>query len=108
VAIYLMLLRFTPQGILHIKGSLARVEAAKQAFYALGAEVKAFYGLMGRYDTMFLVEAPDEATITKAALALGSLGHMQSETLRAFTEEEYQQLVAAIPDAWTVHGASQG
>jgi uncharacterized protein with GYD domain len=101
MASYLMLFRFTPQGITHLKGSLARVEAAKQMFQALGAEVKAFYGLMGRYDTMFLVEAPNDATIAKAALALRSLGHMQSETLRAFPEEEYQQLLAALPETWT-------
>ncbi|HSF30607.1 MAG TPA: GYD domain-containing protein [Candidatus Tectomicrobia bacterium] len=52
---------------------------------------------MGRYDTMFLIEGPDDATIAKAALALGSLGNVQSETLPAFTEEEYRQLVAALP-----------
>jgi uncharacterized protein with GYD domain len=73
------------------------VEAAKQAFHALGAEVIAFYCLMGRYDTIFLVEAPDDLTIARAALALASLGNVQSETWRAFTEEEYRQLAATLP-----------
>jgi uncharacterized protein with GYD domain len=84
------------------------VEAAKQAFHVLGAEAKAFYGLMGRYDTMFRVEAPDDATMAEAALALGSLGHVPSEPLRAFTEEEYRQLVAALPEAWAAPGKSRG
>jgi uncharacterized protein with GYD domain len=97
MATYLMLFRFTSQGITHIKESPTRVEAAKRTFQALGAEVKEFYCLMGRYDTMFLVEAPDDATLAKAALALGALGHVQTETLRAFTEQEYRQIVAALP-----------
>ena len=97
MATYLMLFRFTPQGMVHIQESPARVAAAKRAFQVLGAEVKAFYSLMGRYDTMFLVEAPDDATVAKAALALGALGNVHSETLRAFSEEEYRQIVAALP-----------
>jgi uncharacterized protein with GYD domain len=101
MASYLILFRFTPEGITHIRSSLAAVEAAKQTFQALGAEVKAFYGLMGRYDTMFLVEAPGDGTIATAALALRSLGQMQSEILRAFPEEEYQQVLAALPGAQT-------
>jgi uncharacterized protein with GYD domain len=97
MATYLMLFRYTPQGMIHIQESPARVEAAKRTFQALGAEVKAFYSLMGRYDTMFLVEAPDDATIARAALALGALGNVQTETLRAFTEEEYRQIVGDLP-----------
>jgi uncharacterized protein with GYD domain len=96
MATYLMLFRFTPQGMTHIQESPARVAAAKRAFQERGVEVKAFYSLMGRYDTMFLVEAPDDATLAKATLALGAQGNVHSETLRAFTEEEYRQIVAAL------------
>ena len=65
----LMLCRYTPLSMIHIQESPARVKAAKDAFQALGTEVKAFYSLMGRYDTMCLVEAPDEATMARAAMA---------------------------------------
>ena len=94
---YLMLFRFTQEGIRDIKRSPARVEAARQAFRNLGAEVKGFYGLMGRWDTVFIVEAPDDETIARAALSLGSLGNVSTETLRAFTEDEFKKIVAGLP-----------
>lgn len=63
----------------------------------MGAQVKEFYSVMGRYDTVFIVEAPDDETIAKAALFVGSLGTVRTETLRAFTEDEYRKIIAALP-----------
>jgi len=97
MATYIMLFRFTRQGIQNIKESPARVEAAKQAFQAMGAKVKEFYSVMGRYDTVFILEAPNDETVAKAALAIGSLGNVRTETLRAFTEDEYKKIVAGLP-----------
>ena len=42
-------------------------------------------------------EAPDDLTQAKLALALGGRGNSRSETLRAFTEEEFRQIVADLP-----------
>ena len=97
MATYIILFRFTQQGIQNIKESPARVEAAKKAFQEMGAQVKDFYSVMGRYDTVFIVEAPDDETIAKAALAVGSLGNVRTETLCAFTEDEFRKIVAALP-----------
>lgn len=96
MATYIILFRFTPQGIKNIKESPARIDAAKQTFQTMGAEVKEFYSVMGRYDTVFVVEAPDDETIAKASLAIGSLGNVRTETLRAFTEDEYRRIVADL------------
>ncbi len=97
MATYIMLFRFTEQGIKNIKESPARVEAAKQAFRDMGAEVKEFYLVMGQYDTVFILEAPDDETVAKIALAISSLGNVRTETLRAFTEDEYRKIIAALP-----------
>ena len=97
MATFVILFRFTEQGTQKIKQSPARVEAAKQIFQKLGAKVKEFYSLMGRYDTVFIAEAPDDETIVKAALAVGSLGNVRTETLRAFTEDEFKKIVAGLP-----------
>ena len=94
---YIILFQLTQQGIENIKESPARVEAAKKAFRALGVEVKAFYSVMGRYDTIFILEAPDDDTVAKAALAIGSIGNVRTETLRAFTEDEYKKIIADLP-----------
>ncbi len=94
---YIILFRFTQKGIENIKESPARVDAAKQLFRNMNAKVEEFYGLMGRYDTMFIVEAPDDETMVKAAASIGSLGYVQTETLRAFTEEEFRNIIEALP-----------
>jgi len=94
---YIILFRFTQKGLENIKESPARVEAAKKLFRDMNAKVEEFYGLMGRYDTMFIVEAPDDETVAKAAASIGSLGNVQPETLRAFTEEEFRNIIEALP-----------
>ena len=97
MATYISLLRYTQQGITSIKQAPGRIDAARKAYRELGAELKAVYLVMGRYDFVALVEAPDEATVAKAALALGSKGNVSSETLRAFTEDEFRSIVAGLP-----------
>lgn len=97
MATYIMLFRYTQQGIENIKQGSARVDAAKKAARAMGAKVKEFYSVMGQYDTVFVLEAPDDETVAKLALAIGSQGNVRTETLRAFTEEEYRKIIAALP-----------
>jgi uncharacterized protein with GYD domain len=97
MATYIVLLRFTQQGIQNIKQSPARLDAYKQALSALGGEMKAFYMTMGRYDLVAVIEAPDDETAAKTALGVGSKGNVTSETLRAFPEADYRKIIAALP-----------
>ncbi len=97
MARYLLLSRFTEQGIQTIKDGAARLDAAKQTFEGLGAEIKDFYLTLGEYDAALVIEAPDDETVAKASLAIGSLGNVRIQTLRAFTEEEYRQIVSSLP-----------
>ena len=93
---YISLLRYTQQGIKNIKDAPSRLDAAKDAFKKAGADIKAFYLVMGQYDAVVISEAPDDETAAKLALSIGSLGNVQTETLRAFTEVEYRKLVAGV------------
>jgi len=97
MAKFIVLFRFTEQGIRNIKESPDRVEAAKSTFRDAGAEVKEFYMVMGEYDTVFIVEAPDDKAVAWACLAEASKGNVRTETLRAFDEEEYRKIVASLP-----------
>jgi uncharacterized protein with GYD domain len=94
---YITLLRFTQKGVENIKESPARLETAKHGFKAMGAEIKAFYMVMGQYDAIVISEAPDDETIAKLALSLGSKGNVRTETLLAYTEEEYRKTIADLP-----------
>lgn len=97
MATYIMLHHYTQKGIENIKQSPARLEAARKAFKALGAELKEFYLVAGQYDIVTITEAPDAETVAKCALSVASHGNVTTETLRAFTEDEYRKIIAALP-----------
>jgi uncharacterized protein with GYD domain len=94
---YVVLLKYTPQGMKSIKDSPARLDAAKQTIKKAGGELKAYYLLMGQYDELAIIEAPDDATLAKLLVALGAQGNVSTQSLRAFTEEEYRAIIAGLP-----------
>ena len=94
---YIVLLNYTQQGAQKIKESPARLDVAKKAFKAMGAELKQWYLVMGRYDAVVIAEAPNDETVAKLALTIGSQGAIHTETLRAFPEDEYRKIIAALP-----------
>ena len=96
MATYISLLRYTQKGIEGIKESPARLDAARQAFEKTGAKLKDFYLVSGRYDAIVISEAPDGATAAKASLSLAARGNVRTETLGAFTEEEFRKIVAGL------------
>ena len=94
---YMTLIRYTQQGIESIKDSPARLDTAMDLYKSLGAEIKSFYLTMGRYDVVVISEAPDDETVTKLAMTIGSSGAIRTETFRIFTEDEYRKLISELP-----------
>lgn len=94
---YLMLFRYTDHGIRTLRHSPERVAAAKTTFDQMGVTVKNFYLLLGRFDTVFIVQAPDDAAVAKAAVALSAQGNVRTEPLRAFNEDEFRRMVTELP-----------
>jgi uncharacterized protein with GYD domain len=94
---YIVLARFTQEGIQNIKESPSRLDATKQIFESMGAKIKDFYLVTGEYDLVLIGEAPDDETVAKLALTIGSTGAVRSVTLRAFPEAEYRKIIAALP-----------
>jgi uncharacterized protein with GYD domain len=95
---YIRLLRFSDQGTKDLKQFRDRVAAAKKGYRDGGAELKQVFLVMGQYDLVAVLEAPNDETLAKIALAQSMLGVFRStETMRAFTEEEIANIVAALP-----------
>lgn len=91
---YILLARWTNQGLQKVGESPSRLEAGRKAFEAAGVKMKDFYMVMGRYDMVTIAEAPDDATLARATLAVAAKGYLQTETLRAFTEDEYKRILS--------------
>ena len=97
MATYITLIRYTQEGIQNMKESPERLDKAKEAIKAAGGELKTFYLTMGQYDAVVISEVPDDQTMSKLLLSIGSQGSSRGETLRAFTEDEYRKIIAAQP-----------
>ena len=93
---YFILINWTDQGIRNIKDSPKRVDAARKAVKEIGGDVKAFYMLQGSYDAVLILEAPNDETLAKFLLKIGSLGNVRTTTLRAYPETEYRKIIAEL------------
>jgi uncharacterized protein with GYD domain len=98
MATYIRLVRFSDQSMKDLKHLRDRLAAAKKAYRDAGAELKQVFLVMGQYDAVAVVEAPNDETLAKVALAQAALGAFRStETMRAFTEDEVAKIVAGLP-----------
>ena len=94
---YISLVQYTEKGIESIKDSPKRLEGAKKAFADAGAKLKEFYLVMGKYDIVIVVDAPNDEVLAKVSLLLGSKGFVRTQTLRAFNEAEYLKIISSLP-----------
>jgi uncharacterized protein with GYD domain len=93
---YVSLLKLSHQGITTIKDGPSRLDSAREILRSFGAEIKDFYFTMGQYDIIVVTEAPDDAAVAKGLLAIASGGNVTTQTLRAFKEDEYREIVNAV------------
>ena len=97
MATYIVLANYTDQGIRSVKETPKRAEAFGQLCEKMGAKLKDAYRTMGHYDAVLIVDAPDDVTMNTLLYAVGSLGNIRTETLRAFTLQETTAARAKTP-----------
>jgi len=89
VPTYIMLSKLTPEGVATVKNNPTRIKEVNSEIQQLGATVIAQWSTLGRYDFVNVIEAPDDITMARISLELGSRGTAQYETLVAFPVEEF-------------------
>ena len=95
MATYLSLIRFTEQGAKNIRDTRKRATAFRDAAKQAGVTVRDVYWTLGAYDGLLVLDAPDEQTVTRVMVDLGTLGNVRTQTMRAFDEGE----IGAVVDA---------
>ncbi|MFQ6122657.1 MAG: GYD domain-containing protein [Dehalococcoidales bacterium] len=88
MAIYVMLTTLTDEGRKTVKESPKRLKEVNKEVEAMGVKILAQYALLGPYDFLNILEAPDNKTISKVAIELGSRGTLQTMTMAAMTIDE--------------------
>jgi len=94
---YIALLRYTSQGIAKVKDSPARLDTARKAAQSMGGKIHAWYLTMGKYDAVLIAEFPSDDVCAKFMLSVSSLGNVTTQTLKAFSEDEYRKIIASLP-----------
>jgi uncharacterized protein with GYD domain len=91
--IFIVLYKFTEQGVKNIKDSPGRLNAGIKAFEAKGGKVLGAYYTMGEYDLVTIGEIADEQAGLAHTLAQNAMGNVKSTTLRGFTAKEFAEVI---------------
>ena len=86
---YIMLTKFTPNGVKTLKDNPSRVHEVTNEVEQLGVKVVNQWATLGEYDFVSVVDAPDETTMLKLSIEMGSRGTVQNETLTAIDSREF-------------------
>ena len=92
---YIMLSTLTPEGIQTVKNNPSRIREVNREVEQLGASVKAQWATLGHFDFVNIIEAPDEKTMARISLELGSRGSGRYETLIAIPIDDFIAAVGA-------------
>ena len=93
---YLIQSQWTDQGIRNVKESAKRLDLGKKKLKDMGGEIKAVYLTTGAYDMLAVVEVPNDAILAAYVLWLGSQGNLRTQTVKAFTEDEYRTVISQL------------
>ena len=94
---YIGLFKYTQQGLADIKNSPERIKQARTLAEKMGIKVVGVWVTMGQYDLITVGDAPDDQTMGAYSLALAKLGNVTTQTLRAFSEDEFAKVVTKLP-----------
>jgi uncharacterized protein with GYD domain len=86
---YIMLSTLTPEGVQTVKNNPARIREVNKEVEQLGAKVLEQWAVLGRFDFINVIEAPDEQTMARVSLELGSRGTARYESLPALPVEDF-------------------
>ncbi|MCX8021169.1 MAG: GYD domain-containing protein [Syntrophorhabdaceae bacterium] len=94
--LYIMLSTLTDEGRKTIKKHPERIEEVNREIEGMGAKVLAQYALLGHYDFISILDAPNNEVITKVSIELGSRGTVHIMTLPAMPVDEFISKMAKI------------
>lgn len=95
--VYITLCKLTDEGVKDIKNAPKRIRAAGKMLEKMGGKIMGFYLTIGDYDYVAIGEAPNDEVACTFLLGLGATGILRTTTLKAFTLEEFTEIVKKLP-----------
>ena len=97
MANYITLVQLTQQGAQQLREIPNRVEQNRANIQKLGCELKSWHLTLGQYDVVAVFDAPNEEAAARASMLICSTGNAKTQTLRAFTMDEFKKLLGGLP-----------
>ena len=88
MAIFVMLTNLTDEGRKTLKQNPQRIREVNKEVETMGVKILSQYSLLGPYDFVNILDAPDIKAIAKVAIELGSRGTLQTMTMAAMSIDE--------------------
>ena len=85
--LYVMLSTLTSDGLETIKQKPGRILEVEQELKSMGVTIKGQWAVLGEYDFINIVEAPDNETVARASVEIGSRGSVSIVTLPAILSQ---------------------
>jgi len=89
MATYILLSNLTDSGAETIKKNPKRIKEVSKELDAMGVKVLAQYAVLGPYDFVNIVEAPDNQTVARMSAELSSRGSVRMLTMAAIPIDEF-------------------
>jgi uncharacterized protein with GYD domain len=89
MAIYVMLTTLTDEGRKTTKDKPARIKEVNKEVEAMGAKLPAQYAVLGPYDFVNILDAPNNQVVSKVAIESGSRGTLQTMTMAAVDVDSF-------------------
>lgn len=93
---YITLCKLTDEGIKDIKNAPKRIRAAGKMIEKVGGKITGFFLTIGDYDYIVIGEAPNDEVACTFLLGLGTTGIIRTSTLKAFTLDEFTNIVKKL------------
>ena len=97
MASYIILANYTSVGIRNIKATTQRAKDFRSETEKVGIKVKDIYWTMGNVDVVIIAESPDDETMAGLLFALGRMGNVTTQTLRAFPIDAMEKIIGKLP-----------
>jgi uncharacterized protein with GYD domain len=96
--VFVMLSTIGPDGFHKLNTQPERLREVNEEVEALGVKVLHQWALLGQYDFINIIEAPDDVTVAKLATKLAARGTMKTTTIKAIDVDDYIAALARDPD----------
>jgi uncharacterized protein with GYD domain len=89
MATYILLSTLTDEGAKTIKNNPGRIKEVNKELKAMGVKVVSQFAVLGPYDFVNIVEAPDNQTIARVSAELASRGSVKIMTMTAIPIDDF-------------------